>query len=276
MSLTQEELTLVVKAAVQQALAAQAASGGGGGDRGGDQGGCGRVCEKNYRRMDKFDGGEESWKAWEFDLKVATRASSSEVGECMVVAETATVNVTGADFERDHPVRFKGMAKRGRELFEVLCMHTTGDAKAVIKEVPGGDGLAAWQLLTKCYARRTLARTLRRYREAMNPKKVSEASEILGAVAKWENGVKELERVEDVKLGDMIKLAALTEICTDDIRDTIFQNVDAGGSYESIKEKVISWVSNRAASRSEATPMDVGAVGGRGGEQHDESTTSRG
>ena len=220
--------------------------------------------------MDKFDGGEESWKAWEFDFKVATRASAAEVAEAMVIAENATQMVTGAAFEADNPVKYKDMAKRGRELFEVLCMLTTGDAKAVIKEVPGGDGLAAWQLLTKSFARRTLARTLRRYKEAVNPKQVSEASEIVGALAKWENGVKELERTEDVKLPDMIKLAALTEICTDEIRDTIFQNVDSGGSYESIKEKVISWVSNRVASRSEATPMDIGAVGGQGGDHEEE------
>ena len=79
-------------------------------------------------------------------------------------------------------------------------------------------------------------------------------------MAKWENGLKELARSENVTLPDMIKLAALTEICTDDIRDTIYQNVDAGGTYVAIKEKVISWVSNRMASRSEATPMDIGGV----------------
>ena len=89
MAMTPEQLTLVVAAAVQQALAAQAASVGGGGDRGGDHGGSGRVCEKNFRRMDKFDGGEESWKAWEFDFKVATSASAAEVAKAMVVAETA-------------------------------------------------------------------------------------------------------------------------------------------------------------------------------------------
>ena len=226
--MTPEQLAQVVQQAVQLALAAQAEAmerGGGGRDRGDDQGEDGRVSEKNYRRMDKLDGGEESWKAWEFDFKVATRSSSMQVGVCMERAETATDNASGADYELLEPVMFKGMATRGRELFEVLCVLTTGDAKAIIKEVQGGDGFAAWQLLTKCYARRTLARTLRRYREAMIPKQVSEASEILSAMTKWENGVKELERIAGVQLNEMFKLAAMTEICTDDVRDIVWTAV---------------------------------------------------
>jgi ribosomal protein L15 len=156
----------------------------------------------------------------------------------------------------------------------VLCSLTTGDAKAIIKEVDNSDGITAWQLLSKNFARRTLARTLRRYREAVNPKQARETHEIIGALAKWENGVKELERTESVVLPEMIKMAAMTEICTEEIRDMIFQNVDGGREmtkelYTEIKDKVISWVSNRVASRTEATPMDIGGIDGKGGEEEE-------
>ena len=63
----------------------------------------------------------------------------------------------------------------------------------------------------------------------------------------------------------MIKMAAMTELCTDEIRDMIFQNVDntegdAEKSYKTMRDKIVSWVSNRVAARNEAVPMDVGTV----------------
>ena len=79
-------------------------------------------------------------------------------------------------------------------------MLTLGEAESVIREVSGGDGIAAWQALAKSYARRTLPRVLRR---SMNP----------GVIARQEAKWKELERTEGVRLPDMVKVAALTELC---------------------------------------------------------------
>ena len=106
-----------------------------------------------------------------------------------------------------------------------MCMLTSGDAKTLIKNVHNGDGLTAWQVLKKTYARTTLAKSLRRYREAVNPKQVKNLSEIVGAIAKWEGEVKEVEKAEGLLIPPMIRMAALTEICTDEIRDMVFQNI---------------------------------------------------
>jgi hypothetical protein len=235
-----------------------------------DGGDHGRVTEKNYRRMDKFDGGEDEWKAWSFDFRIATMASSNTVAKYMVRAETEIASVSGNFFEMES-AEGREMEKRGRELFEVMCSLTTGDAKAIIKESAGNDGFAAWQLLAKTFSRKTLARTLRKFRECLNPAQEVDSGAFLGKMARWENGMKELERTEGEKIPAMIKLAALTEMCPEDVRDMIFQNVDlgAGGKvteelFTTIKEKVISWVSNRvAATRSDAVPMDIGGIGGK-------------
>ena len=56
----------------------------------------------------------------------------------------------------------------------------------MIREVSGGDGICAWQALAKSYARRTLARVLRRYREVMNPVPAKELSEVVGVIARLE------------------------------------------------------------------------------------------
>ena len=70
-----------------------------------------------------------------------------------------------------------------------------------------------------------------------------------------------MERTEGVRLPDMVKMAALIELCPPDIRDLIFQTVDSGLKFDTMKEKVISWASNKVASRKEMpVPMNIGRL----------------
>ena len=219
------------------------------------------LVEKDFRRVDKFDGVEKNWKTFEFDFRIAAKAVSPKVVEAMDQVALTDQVVTGASFEAADGVSYEGMQERGLELFEILCGLTSGSAKIMIREAPDNDGFAAWQILSRTYGRRTLANSLRKYREAVNPKQAKEMNDIVGMIAKWENAVKELERTEQEKVPNMIKMAALTEICTGDIRDMIYQNVDTTKTYEAMKEKVVSWVSNRVASGVLSVPMDVDGLG---------------
>ena len=86
----------------------------------------------------------------------------------MIYAEkqnAQNVAVSGISLEGWAPDVYPAMAKRSSELFEVLCGLLTSEAKMLTREIEGGDGILAWQKLTKTYSRKTLARTLRMYRE---------------------------------------------------------------------------------------------------------------
>ena len=122
--------------------------------------------------------------------------------------------------------RFSEMLERASELFEVLCALTDGEAKLLIRESPDGDGFAAWHTLATFYSRRTLARALRLHRAVLNPSQLKHMKDVPGGVAKWESALKELERVEGTRLPDLTVLAAFTELCPDEIRDVIFQNLE--------------------------------------------------
>ena len=83
-----------------------------------------------------------------------------------------------------------------------------------------------------------------------------ELSEVVGLIAKWE-----LERTEGVRLPDMVKMAALTELCPPDMRNLIFQTVDSSLTFDTMEEKVISWASNKVGSRKDMpVPMDIGRL----------------
>ena len=255
MAVTLEQLQAAISAAVATALQARSDGQASGGGRRRQR----TILEKDFRRVDKFDGTEKNWKAFEFDFRIAMKAVAPGVVELMdQVALTSSV-VTGERMEEHDGLAYEGMRERGAELFEVLCMLTSGGAKLMIREAQDNDGFAAWQILARTFGRKTLASSLRKYREAVNPTQAKETSDIVGAITRWESAMKELERTEQEKVPEMIKLAALTEICTGDIRDMIYQNVDTTKTY-AMREKVVSWVSNRVASVVQSVPMDVGEV----------------
>lgn len=247
-----EQLQAAIAAAVTTALQAKNEGQAGGGKKRQRV-----ISEKDFRRIDKFDGNEVNWKSFEFDFRIAMKAVSPKVVEVMDKVGLTNNIVTGEQMEDHDSLEYEGMTERGAELFEVLCLLTSGGAKLMIKEAQDNDGFAAWQILLRTFGRKTLASSLRKFREAVNPKQAKDVSDIVGAITRWESAVKELERTEQEKIPEMIKLAALTEICTSDVRDMIYQNVDTNKNYDGMREKVVSWVSNRVAS---GVPMDLGKV----------------
>ena len=98
MAMTQEQSMAFVEEAVQQRLAATG-FGGGTNDRAGGFGRW-RIQEKDFRRVDKFPGGEDEWKAWEFDFKVSARAADAILVEAMEVGEIESKDITAADFSK--------------------------------------------------------------------------------------------------------------------------------------------------------------------------------
>jgi hypothetical protein len=217
--------------------------------------------EKNFRRVDKFNSGEVEWQEFKFDVLVTTRALNADLAAKM--EEITRAKEVKEDYYENLYRSNPGLSKGSKELFEVLCQLTGGQAKSLLRGLDNGDGLKAWRTLHTTYARDTLARTLRLYREVINPSQCTHADQIITLIGKWESRLKELERHsanlgETARLPEMVKLAALTEICTNDIRDLVYQHADTGMSYEQIREKIIGWTSNRIAAS--AAHMDIGNV----------------
>ena len=108
--------------------------------------------------------------------------------------------------------------------------------------------------------RKTLAKTLRVYREVVCPTQ-KHIEDLFTEITIWENKVRDLEKVEKQELPEMVKMAALTELCPEDIRDLIYQQADEAVGYKKVKEKVVGWTSNRLAAKVTAVDLPVGQVG---------------
>ena len=212
---------------------------------------------RSFTRIDKFEGGEAGWAEWKTDMEVLINSINSDFGAFMKSQAKAKGEV---DYDLN-----EGFRPRANELLGILFVLVTGEAKALIKSQT--DGIEAWKVLCNTYSRRTLARTLRLYQEAVVPKRASAVTEIIGRITEWENKLNDLRKTEEKEIDPMIKLAALTEICTPEIRDMIYHQVNTADKlddqaahqiFTEVKQKIISWVSNRIASNS--VTLDIGNV----------------
>ena len=138
-----------------------------------------RLNEKSYKRMEKFTSGESEWDEWKYDFLIITRSVNPEVGDALakIIDGRKSENALAMKGAMDNK-RYAGdftpnpwdPVKRSKELFELLIMLTAGEAKSLIK-TETEDGFVAWHILNNTYSRRTLAKTLRYYRESSNPEK---------------------------------------------------------------------------------------------------------
>ena len=219
-----------------------------------------KISLKDFTRVKGFEGSEEKIREWADTIAVT--AESVCPGIRKVFANYYNERNRGRTL-KSHEFGIEHAEHRNKELYNILCSLTEGAAKTVIKDCE--DGMDAWYTLWQTYNRRTLAKSLRKYKEAVIPKTASHAGEIIGHITEWESKVRDLQNEEGVSLDPMILLATLTEICTPDIRDMIYQQGDAAfkdkdstarkSAFNDIRDKIISWTSNRIASSAATSPI---------------------
>ena len=245
---------MATMAAAIQSLQASLTSGGGGGrgDReegeegGGGKGATGRIIDKAFMLMTSFGNSEEEWNEYAKDFKSCVGSCCLKMVEAMNKVEKQENPITVEYIEENEGEDWKGIKKRSGELYHILRMNLSGEAKVIIEEADG-DGVRAWQLLAKAYSKRTLAKTLRKYKEVMSPGVAKGTDEVIQRLITWEAKVKDLEKEEGMQLNNMVKLAGMTEICTQEIQDHIFQSIKESSTYREVKDQIVTWISNRAA-----------------------------
>lgn len=230
-------------------------AGGGGGGR--------KVSHKSFSRLSKFSRGEQEWKEWSFDFSVILGSECPELLHGLRGIESMTDDMTTDKVRAMDPGAADkiGLEKLAKELYEVLVMTTEGEAKMMIRNVSDQDGIAAWHRLYRHYNRRTLARVLRIHREAMHPKPSQDIGNLISHIVEWEDRWTRMAK-DYPAVPALWKMAALMELCPADVQDMVYQTIDeVNEDYEKLKQKIITWVSNKISSRGGPVPMEIGEVG---------------
>ena len=228
-------------------------------ERGGDRR---TIPLKDFARMTKFARGEENWKEWNFDFYVILGSVCPDLVTNLKVLEAITEETGMQKVRLMDPERADrmGLERLARELYEVLVLTTEGEAKKMIRNISDQDGILAWHRLYRHYNRRTLARVLRIHREAMHPKSSRSIENLISDIVEWEDKWARMEK-EYPTVPVLWKMAALMELCPNDVQDMVYQTIDdVHEDYEKLKQKILSWVSNKT-NRDGPVPMEIGEVG---------------
>ena len=226
------------------------------------------LASKGFNRLDKFMGGEEKWKEWSFDFKIAVKAQSVKVERAMRMTERAgemTMDeLRVADVDGETRGEYRDIEESGGDLYQQLVMLTDGEAKMIVKSVVESDGYKAWGRLHAKYNKRTLARLMRVHKECMYPEQVRDISKLTAAILSWEEKWRLMmaEYPSDVKIPPLWRMAAFLEMCPNEVKEQVYLRVDEiGEDYETLKAKVVGWIANKVEQeRCGPVAMDVGRV----------------
>ena len=248
----------LVARAVGAAVAAVQGSQAGGGVGGG---GGGRVMGKAFSDVKKFDKVVEEWDDWAFDFKTAVGMLNPDMRTVLEVIEGYPEDVDTTKTAAFDPARAErmGLRQRSAELYQVLILKTEGEAKLMVKAVADSDGVRAWQKLHRHYHRKTFAKAVRDHREVLYPRSLK-MEEVVGGIMAWEDKVTKLEKTYE-EIPAMLKMAALVEMIPNEIKDMVYMTMDeADQNYDKLRQKIVSWVSNKVTVPKGPTPMDIGRV----------------
>ena len=98
-------------------------------------------------------------------------------------------------------------------------------------------------------------------REALHPKAVHDLKQLISKVVEWEDKWARMAAKHKETLPVIWKMAALMELCSLDVQDVVYQNVDGvSEDYDKLKQKIVTWAANKVANSVGPVPMDVGWV----------------
>ena len=142
--LTLEQLQLVIQKvmrnlipAIQNQLLQQTQQPPGGGDAATTPSGRKVTLHpKCFSRLDKFAGGEEKWREWSYDFRMATATQNATVFEILNWIEENGEHTFGeimaTDPEGIQNGRFNGPETIDKEIFQHLVLSTEGEANMVV------------------------------------------------------------------------------------------------------------------------------------------------
>ncbi len=252
--MTAEDIATLVRVAVEGALAsARAVPNGGGG---------GRLDEKYFRRVDKYDGqGKSNWREFSFQFKTAVGMGNPKARSFLEEIQKAGKEVNFSEIFEEvvEPEDRAQVDRLGAEIYAMLSSLVSGEALTVVRGILTGDGWLAWAKLCARFDPRTPAKALMAMLNVMNPKKVKDVRYLSGAVEDWEVKVKSLGAGHDVTIDNKIKSAVLTAMCPEDVQNLIFQWMDTKTTYEDLRDKVVALSQNRAG-EARPKPMEIDYV----------------
>ena len=184
--------------------------------------------EKDFRRVDKFEGDPAKFRGWIFDVFTALNHVDSFLAADLhgLLARDAVNGKAerwepGMDLDCDHSryVKYHG------ELFGILSLLTSGEAKTVLREMSDAgetlDGYRVLGIFQDRYGKRTSASMLRSYLDVVTPSAIKGVKDVVSGIHKWEGKVTALGSRHGEHLNGKMKLAILIGMIPKEFQDMV-------------------------------------------------------
>ena len=148
--------------------------------------------EKNFRRIERFDGEVSKFRTWKFDLAMAIGQVDSKfavvLDDWLSKVDSEVTGLKWNPKEDSHLDRVY-YDKYTADLYGVLASLTGGEAKSLVRGVCdaglGRDGYRALLILHRRYEVKTQASRLQAFMEVVNPPGIKNLTDIVPGINRW-------------------------------------------------------------------------------------------
>ena len=218
-----------------------------------------------YKIIDKLkvlDSDRKEYRSWQEDLKNALDRVDSDLRKTMDKIEiTEWGKGERMEWEskegtiRDSMIIDLGdWTKQKHDLYSVLINKTAGDARMLVRNEEK-DGLMGYMRLHKWFTESSGRGMSERIRRVLKPEKAKKESEIFERVEKWEEELREVEKIKGRTIMDEdLKKVALKDICCGAVVNEL-DIKEQQWTYEQMRQEVMRWAFKRRT-ESKKAPMN--------------------
>ena len=148
-------------------------------------------------------------------------------------------------------------------VFAILSTYTAGEARSLVRQARRPHGMEAWRLLQMRFNPVTVGRQRAHLIKITNPTENVPLEKLGAEIVSWENRICDFEsRPAADKVSDSVKMAALTAMFPNRLREHLQLNASRFATYYDLREEVFSFLDHVLPVAS--TAMDIGALGSTG------------
>ena len=220
---------------------------------------------KIFSGLEKFGGEEAKWKEWFFNFKIAFGGHGLRYKTVLSNIEkdkTAVGAKETIDSWRGHATNegfLDWFDKVGGELFNKLCLSTSGEANLLVRGSEEQNGWMAFRRLRDRYDGKNPTSMIRKLTEVICPGVIKGVREVFTGLERWEQKVKDWEVSFGEVISEKIKLSILIGMVPKELQDEAFRASEEP-KYGEVKDLFFR-ISRNRAEKEMPRPMDIGRVG---------------
>ena len=209
----------------------------------------GRLLDK----IQNFDGKKSSWQDWSFSFKSILEPSTLQALTWAVEIEDV-IDVEAINVEREE------WCSHSQALYRALALKANkGEAATRIRQAGAGNGLEAWKLLMQYYEPKSRGRQREVFLRISRPK-VDKNRSLLNNIESWEQDVRDYEKRFEKKVDQDLRVSVLLEMAPESIKEHIYINSEKFSTYESIRDKLATYIESKSKEEQDSCPMDLDAL----------------